>query len=119
MTESYDIPAAAKELSYTQSYVRSLIRRGLLKSTLQPIARGAKVRKHMVSRDDIKTFQRNRTRRSRRKDGRNKWIVYANFDEMYQVITLLESNDLSLVADTIKPANKIQARPSWLEERDG
>lgn len=113
----YDIPSAAKKLAYTEQYIRHLLRRGELKSKLVPIAKGANVRKHIITEEEIKRFEATRSRQSRRTDGRTKWIQYSTFEEMEGIIKLLEENGYEEVAGFIRPANKLKDIPKWLETR--
>jgi len=100
-----NIPGAAKYLNYTRPYVRALIRNKKIKTTLRPIAPNAKVKRHMIAITELKKFQLTRITRTRRKDGRNKYILYVTPGEHQEVLTALKNAGLQDVADLIVRAN--------------
>lgn len=113
----YDIKQAADRLGYTAQYIRMLIRDDLLEAEQIPISPGALVHKYVMTEAAIVTFETTVQSKSRRTDNRTKWVSYASFNEMEQVIKLLEDNGLQDVADTIKPWNTLKTMPDWLLER--
>lgn len=113
----YDIKQAAELLGYTPQYIRMLIQDGKLVSERVPISPGARVTKHVMTEDFLEQFKKDVQSRTRRDDNRSKWLAYATFAEMLEVITLLEEKGLTEVASMIRPANKLKTVPDWLKER--
>ena len=102
-----DINAAAKELGFSVVYIRTLIRRGVIKTTRVPLAEGSMVTKHVIDEDELQKFLTDVPHKSRRYDGRNKFILYARPEEYILVYQALANADLKEIADLIVPANKV------------
>ena len=115
----YDIKAAAKRLGYTDQYIRMLIQREKLPSEMVPLAPGARVTKHVITETAIKAFETSILSKSTRDDNRTKWVAYASFEEMKDIISDLEKKGRVEVAALIRPANKLKTMPEWLEEHLG
>lgn len=105
--EQYDINAAAKELGFSVVYIRTLIRRGVIKTTRVPLAEGSMVTKHVISKEQMDKFLNDVPHKSRRYDSRNKFILYARPEEYVLVYQALVNADLKEVADLIVPANRV------------
>lgn len=105
----HPIPETAMLMKYTPAYVRSLIRKGDLIATLEPIVPESLVRRHMISDEAIVAFFGETHRKTHRADGRNKFVVYMSLAECETVKTVLTANNLGDVAATIRTANKIKA----------
>ena len=103
----YDINAAAKELGFSTIYIRTLIRKGVIKTTRVPLAEGSLVTKHVINEDEMQRFLKDIPHKSRRDDGRNKYILYARPDEYMQAYQVLTLAGLQEIADLIVPANKV------------
>jgi hypothetical protein len=106
--EYYDIPAAAKKIGFSVPYIRTLIRKGKLLTTMQPLYEGSRVKKHMIPETELKKFVELMPHKSRRKDGRNKYIVYVRTDEFLQMRQALLDAGLEEIAFLITPANKLK-----------
>lgn len=77
-----DILEAAQMMGFTEQYVRMLIRDGKLQNTyLAPKTKGSAVMKRFVPKKSIEDFFNTSTRKSKRSDGRNKYVFYANPSE--------------------------------------
>jgi hypothetical protein len=103
-----DISAIARRTSFTPPYVRSLIRRGLLPSIQRPIREGADVKKHYVKETDLLTYLESSTRKTKRLDGRNKFIFYANHAEYNLVLAALTAAGLTDIVEGIRAANHLK-----------
>jgi len=106
--EHYDIPAAAKKIGFSVAYVRTLIRSGKITTVMQPLYEGSHVMKHMIPDDQLQKFVEEMPHKSRRKDGRNKYIVYARNDELLQIRQALFNAGLNELAFLIAPANRLK-----------
>lgn len=106
----FTIKEAAKYMNLTEAYVRSLIRGDRLPSELRPIAFEAAVSRHIIQLTDIETFLKETTRKTKRNDGRNKYVMYLNPQEEGDVITALQNAKLGHLADMIHPANFLKPR---------
>lgn len=105
--EQYDINAAAKELGFSVVYIRTLIRRGVIKTTRVPLAEGSMVTKHVISKEQMDKFLNDTPHKSRRYDSRNKFILYARPEEYILVYQALVNANLKEIADLIVPANRV------------
>lgn len=111
MTEKeklYDIIDAAKYLGFSQIYIRMLIRKGRLASVKKSSTPGSLVMKHMVRESDLNEFIGEMPHKTRRADGRNKFIMYATPGEYTRTRQVLLNANLIEVADLIIPANKVK-----------
>jgi hypothetical protein len=84
----------ARECELSDVYVRHAIRNKLLPTTMVPVRPDSKTMKHMISREDMLAWRETRKARSRRADGRNKFVLYARADELAQIQELLASNGI-------------------------
>jgi hypothetical protein len=109
MTKQYDINSAAGRMGYTPQYVRALIRKGLLDTELVPLVKGSLVTRHMISEEEIVRYLSGAVRKSRRIDGRNKFVFYANVAEYPRIIEALKKAGLQEVAEGVRSANKLKA----------
>lgn len=113
--KQYDIPTAAEELGFSQAYIRTLIRKGTLKTTRVPLSEGSLVTKHVISEEALREFENESPHKSRRLDGRNKFIMYLRPDEYMPAYQALSKAGLHEVADLLTPANKLKF---WEEGND-
>jgi hypothetical protein len=104
----YDIHAAAAQIGFSTGYVRTLIRKGKIKTELQPLHEGTCVLKHMIPETELQKFVDEVPHKSRRSDGRNKFIVYLRNDELLHARQLLIDGGLGEIAFMIQPANKLK-----------
>lgn len=116
---SFSIDEAAEELGYTKHYLRQLVRKNEIKAALVPISPGARVFKYLISKSELERFRDAPRGRSRRTDGRSKFLFYATFDEAEEVIETLEENGLAELADLIQSANELVNAPQWVKDRYG
>ena len=101
----YSIMDAAKFLSLTPSYIRSLIRHKKIGSSLEPTHEGSEVKKHMITREELVRYRDHTPRKSKRSDGRHKYLIYMSDHEVDPALKALFDAGLEGVADTIKAAN--------------
>lgn len=104
----YDIPHAAEYMGFSVPYLRTLIRRGTIKTTRQPVHEGTSVTKHMIAESELKRFMKDAPHKSKRSDGRNKYVLYARTDEVVIARMALLNAGLSEVAALLMPANKMK-----------
>lgn len=113
----YDIKAAAERLSFSPQYVRLLIKQEKLLSEMVPLAPGAIVTKHVITETSIKLFESTvASKASQRNDNRTKWVMYASFAEMKDILSAIKKTGHAEVAALTRPANKLKNMPDWLEE---
>jgi excisionase family DNA binding protein len=98
--ELISLDEAAKRLGFTKLYVRTLVRRGKLKTKKVPLGPASQVWKHMIVASDVANFGKRRGKSSR-PDGRFKWILYASKEELDTVKELFRANELGELADLI------------------
>jgi hypothetical protein len=113
---TYTIKTAAARMNLTEAYVRSLIRTGKLVSNLEPIGFEAAVKRHIITETDITDFLRDTPRKTKRTDGRNKYVFYATPEEVDQTLTALRGARLDIIAGFIHTANRLKSRP--MEDED-
>jgi len=104
----FDIPAAAVEIGFSVPYVRTLIRTGKIKTTLEPVHEGSNVLKHVIEEDELQRFVKQAPHKSRRQDGRNKYNMYATNEELIEVRQMLYDAGKKELADLIVPANRLK-----------
>lgn len=104
------IPEAAKRMSLTSAYVRTLIRKDRLASHLVPIAPESLVMRHMISEEDVVAFLQGTPRKTKRADNRNKYVFYATPEEHQAVVEALEKAGLHTIVDMMGTANKLKPR---------
>lgn len=107
----YTIKQAAVRMGLTEPYVRALIRNDKLPSELRAIGFESQVSRHMITEQAIATFLKETTRKSRRNDGRNKYVLYANPAEIILVDEAIRKAGLTKVADMIHSANNLKLVP--------
>lgn len=100
--------AVSQRAGLTPQYVRTLIRKGILPSTLVPVAFESKVVRHMISEADLEAFQNRLTQRTKRDDKRNKYVFYATPEEKEQVLQALTVAKLEHLIPFIRTANHLK-----------
>lgn len=100
------INEAARATSFTPQYIRSLIRKGILPARRAPLHEGTVVEHLLISEDNLKVFLLETPRKTKRQDGRNKFVFYANPTEYAQVVEALVRANLVQVVDSLHTANK-------------
>jgi len=113
---TYTIGEAAVAMKMSSQYVRTLIRRGQIKSKLVPIAKDSQVTRHAIAKDQLENFLSGSARKSKRTDGRNKYVFYANFGEIGRVREVLKAAGLQEVEKTVMSSN--QLKPMIIEETE-
>ena len=104
----YTIEETATELSFSTQYIRLLIRQGRLKTTLEPLVEGSLVSHHMVSVEELERYRNEAPRKSRRPDGRNKFIIYLKATEIAPARKALQDAGMPDVAAGIRPSNRLK-----------
>jgi uncharacterized protein (DUF111 family) len=99
----YSIKEARKELNLSEVYIRRMIQQEKLNTT--KVAISAEVWKHMISEEDLLAWRKNSNQRSIREDGRNKFVIYANADELAKIQQLLKANNIN---SPLERANKTE-----------
>jgi hypothetical protein len=104
--QTFDIPQAAAELDLSVTYVRLMVRQGVIKTTKVPIREGVSIKKHVISKSELIAFaSRENARQPRRNDGRGKVVLYATDDEINRIKELLyttHDEGLAIVAQSIQ-----------------
>ena len=94
------------EFELSPVYVRRMIQRGEIKTELVPISEGSKTEKHLIDREEIIRWRSTKgLNRTNREDGRMKFVLYADSNEIEQIQKLLESNQIESI---ITRANKVK-----------
>lgn len=76
----YTIKSLANELNLTEGYVRRAIHKGELETTLANVG-DTNVQRHEVTQAQVDAWREKASSRSRREDGRNKYVIYMNDEE--------------------------------------
>jgi hypothetical protein len=105
---SYDIEDAATELGFSAMYIRVLVHSGRLNSTMEPITPGSLVTKHVITAEELERFRNEVPHKSKRADGRNKFIIYLLPTEIAPARKALEKAGLPEVASGIRPSNRLK-----------
>lgn len=93
--KTYGIKDAAKYLGVDEQYLRKLVREGKLETQMVPVKSGSQVMKHLITQDTLDARKANAgAKAGGRKDGRNKWTVYATPAEMAQIAKLCQELDI-------------------------
>jgi hypothetical protein len=109
MLDKYTIDEAAVELSFSAQHIRTLIRQGRLESTMEPLAEGSLVEHHIISAEELERYRNEVPHKSRRSDGRNKFIIYLLATEIAPVRKALEKAGFADIAKGIRPSNKLKS----------
>jgi hypothetical protein len=88
-TTLHTLKEVAQELGLTEFRVRSAIRKGDLKTTMEPVKDGSKTNRHMIAEADVLAWRSATGSHTRRADGRNKYNIYMTPAEYDQVMALL------------------------------
>lgn len=92
-TKVYDIKSGAVYLGCDEMYLRKLIRDGKIKTNLVQIA-GTKIWKHEIAEEELKGWKERARTHTSRTDGRNKYTVYANAQEIAAMQEWLKSKGM-------------------------
>ena len=74
----FTIKTAAKELGLSEVYIRRAVRSKDLATQLVPVSKGSKTERHEIKESILMEWRATRGSGSRREDGRNKFVLYAN-----------------------------------------
>jgi hypothetical protein len=91
------IKEAANFLGVKPQYVRTLIRNGKFKPTKVAVAEGSEVWRWEIPVEQLESYRANAGTRSRRADGRTKYIMYATPEELEQVNAVAEANEIGVI----------------------
>ena len=105
----FDIEETAEELNFSAQYIRLLVRTGRLHSTMEPITEGSLVERHVITAEELERYKNEAPHKSRRSDGRNKFIIYLAVKEIAPARKALKAAGLKEVAEGIRPANKLKS----------
>jgi hypothetical protein len=93
--KSYDIKDAAKEAEMSEVYLRRLILQGKVKTTKVNVS--ANVWKHMISEEDLIALKSKMNHHNTREDGRNRFVLYANQDELAKLAEFAKTAKLGFI----------------------
>jgi hypothetical protein len=85
----YSIKNVVKMTGLSENYIRKSIMSGQLVTTKELIP-GTKISKNWISEEDLNKWNANRKQHSKRDDGRNKFVIYMNQDEVTQLENMLK-----------------------------
>jgi hypothetical protein len=80
------IKSASAKYGQSSVYIRRAIRQKDLVTTMAPVSKGSKTMQHTFTVAAYETWRATRGGGSRRDDGRNKYVFYANKENEIQVI---------------------------------
>jgi hypothetical protein len=86
--ETLTIKTAAEVLGVSTGYVRILIRRRRLATTLQPVEPGARVQRHEISMAELERFMNEPDRRGTR-NGRRRYLIRLSSEQAELLYSLL------------------------------
>ena len=102
-TRILTIKSAAEEYDLSQVYIRRAILKGDLPAKKVPISEGATTVRNEFTEKDFLHWRSTRKTRSRRTDGRSKYVHYATDEEELELQALLTKNELNII---VQRANK-------------
>lgn len=105
MSNKLSIKDVCEQFELSPVYVRRMIQRGEIKTELVPVSEGSKTTKHMIDQEEIIRWRASKANRSTREDGRSKYVLYANADEIKAIESLLETNAIEAI---VVRANKVK-----------
>lgn len=103
MNEMLDIKEVCERYGLSQVYVRRMILKGTIPTTKVEI--GKNTFKHVMNVTDIEKWREASQNRSKRQDGRGRYILHATLEEIDQLQQLLDENDLNVL---ITRQNKVK-----------
>jgi hypothetical protein len=111
----FDLAGAAKEVGLTPFRVRTAIRKGDLKTHLEPVKDGSKTMKHIITEADLLAWRSATSSHTRRADGRNKYNMYMTAAEFEKVTALIADAKLEtpiVRANVHKAVEAVEAEPA-------
>lgn len=94
----YSIKSASSELGLSQVYIRRMIQQGKIQTNKTMIG-DSEVWKHEIAESELNRWHSDSSKRTQRNDGRNKYTLYANDEELAQIRKLLEANDIGSILE--------------------
>jgi hypothetical protein len=91
------IKEAASKLGLSELYVRNAIRSGKLETTMVPVAPDSKTMKHQITVKALEAWRASTSNRSRRDDGRGRFILYATEAELADLRKMLANAKLAVI----------------------
>jgi hypothetical protein len=111
--QNYSIKQASSLLGLSEVYIRRMIQLGKLETT--KVAISDNVWRHEISEEVLNVWRNKAVQRTQRKDGRNKFVIYANAAELAKLQSLLETNQMNL---PLERSNKPeQTKKSYLRRK--
>ena len=96
------IKQAVKMSGLSENYIRKAIKKGDIQTTKELIG-STKVEKNWLDADQFNSWREAASQHSKREDGRNKFVVYMNADEVAELEQL--TNTMPFLATLVR-ANK-------------
>ena len=78
----------------SEVYIRRMVLKGVIKTTKVEIAKNTF--RHEITQEEFETFRATRNN-TKREDGRNKFVLYGNLEEIKKVQELLQSNNIEAI----------------------
>jgi Ca2+-binding EF-hand superfamily protein len=97
-----DIKEIMEEYGLSDMRIRTCIRNKTLKSILVFVGQ-TKTQQHLVHINDVIEWRENSSKRSKRSDNRNKYVIYCDDSEKEQISLLIKENKMTI--PTIERAN--------------
>lgn len=109
MSKAYSIKEAAAKLNLSEVYIRRLISQKKLATTKVQLSES--VFKHMISEDDVeKLNNKHLSSKTQRKDGRNKYTLYATLDELKIINDYFSKNNINVIIERTNKTEDNQRR---------
>lgn len=106
----YTITEAATELKMSPQYIRTLIRNKVITTYKEPLGLESAGFRHVIHESELLKYETNVVRKSKRTDGRTKYIFYANDGEFERMVTLVKSSNLAHLAEFFRTANPLKPK---------
>jgi len=100
-TKLLSIKEAAQHLGTTDTYVRTLVRKGKLATERENLNEDGTLWRHMIPITELESYKGN-ARTSRREDGRNKYVLYATPEELEALRKVIETEQLTCLIEKPK-----------------
>jgi hypothetical protein len=94
-TSEYSIREVVSLTGVNEQFLRKLIRDGRIQTVKRQI-RDTKVEKHVIPGQSILNYANSSVTRTSRKDGRNKYTLYANAAEIEKIQSLLKKAGIEI-----------------------
>jgi hypothetical protein len=93
--KTYSIKELAAKVELSECYIRRSIHNGNLQSTMKPLDKNSKIKRHEITMTQFEEFRKNRKSQTSRKDGRNRCIGWFNDEEKSAIVEFME-NELNI-----------------------